>query len=206
MRNNLPRLGWTPGDDEINSPDQALEWFDLDHVGRSAARFDFAKLNSLNGHYIRHSSDDDLLAAALPFIARHAGRAPTDAERAQVKAILPAVKERAKDLNELAEGLLFLFATRPIAPDAAAQKHLDEAAKARLKKLSAALSALNDWSAAATEAAVRALAEAEQVKLGQLAQPLRAALTGRTVSPPIFDVLAVLGREEALARLSDAAG
>lgn len=204
MRNYLLRLGWSHGDEEIISTEQAIEWFGLDHVGRSPARFDFAKLNNLNGQYIRSTPDDELLQAALPFIEKYAGRAPNQAEQAQVKAILPAVKERAKDLNELAEGLLFLFAARPLQPDAAALKHLDDAAKSRLQKLADALGGLSDWSAAGAEAIVRALAESEQVKLGQMAQPLRAALTGRTVSPPIFDVLAVLGREESLARLADA--
>jgi glutamyl-tRNA synthetase len=206
MRNYLLRLGWSHGDDEIISTEQAVEWFGLDHVGRSPARFDFVKLNNLNGHYIRSTADDALLQAALPFIAKRAGRAPDGIEQAKIMAILPAVKERAKDLNELAEGVMFLFAARPIAPDAAAQKHLDDAAKQRLKKLAAALAGLNNWTATAAEAVVRQLAEAEQVKLGQMAQPLRAALTGRTVSPPIFDVLAVLGRDEALARLADIAG
>src|SRR3546814_12172329 len=117
-------------------------------------------------------------------------------------AILPAVKERAKDLNELAEGVLFLFALRPIAPDAAAQKHLDDGAKQRLKKLAESLAGLNEWSAAAAEAAVRALAEAEQLKLGQRAQPSRAALPGRTVPPPLFDMLGGLGRAENRGRQS----
>lgn len=206
MRNYLLRLGWSHGDEEIISTEQAIAWFGLDHVGRSPARFDFAKLNNLNGHYIRHSSNDELLQAALPFIVKHAGRAPNQAEQAQIGMILPAVKERAKDLNELAEALLFLFAARPIQPDAAAQKHLDDAAKARIKTMIETLNGVSDWTAANTEAAIRQLSEAQQIKLGQLAQPLRAALTGRTVSPPIFDVLAVLGREEALARLTDAAG
>lgn len=206
MRNYLLRLGWSHGDDEIISTEQAIEWFGLENVGRSPARFDFAKLNSLNGHYIRHTADDELLEAAMPFIEARIARKPDQAEQAQIRAILPAVKERAKDLNELADGLLFLFAVRPIQPDAAAQKHLDDAAKARLRKIAEALRSIGDWSAAAIEASVRALAETEQVKLGMLAQPLRAALTGRTVSPPIFDVAAVLGRDETLARLGDAVG
>src|SRR5690606_2259634 len=124
MRNYLLRLGWSHGDDEIISTEQAIEWFGLDHVGRSPARFDFVKLNNLNGHYIRASSDDDLLQAALPFIATRARRTPNQAEQAQIRAILPAVKERAKDLNELSDGLLFLFAARPLQPDDAARKHL----------------------------------------------------------------------------------
>ncbi|QDO98467.1 glutamate--tRNA ligase [Ferrovibrio terrae] len=205
MRNYLLRLGWSHGDEEIISTQQAIEWFGLDHVGRSPARFDFAKLNNLNGHYIRHSSDDDLLAAALPFVEKKLGRACNQAEVAQIKAILPTVKERAKDLNEITEALGFLFVARPIQADAAAQKHLDDAAKARIRTMIETLNGVSDWTAASTEAAVRALSETQQVKLGQLAQPLRAALTGRTVSPPIFDVLAVLGREETLARLADAA-
>jgi glutamyl-tRNA synthetase (EC 6.1.1.17) len=202
----LLRLGWSHGDEEIISTEQAIQWFGLDHVGRSPARFDFAKLNNLNGHYIRHTGDDELLQAALPFVAKHAGQVPNQAQQAQIKAILPAVKERAKDLNELAEALLFLFAARPIQPDAAAQKHLDDAARARIKTMIETLKGVSDWTAANSEASIRALSETQQVKLGQLAQPLRAALTGRTVSPPIFDVLAVLGREETLARLADAAG
>src|SRR5690606_9916033 len=141
-----------------------------------------------------------------PFIATRARRTPNQAEQAQIRAILPAVKERAKDLNELSDGLLFLFAARPLQPDDAARKHLDDAAKARLRKIAAALRGLSAWTAPAIEAAVRARSETEQVKLGQLAQPLRAALPGRTVSPPIFDVAAVLGRDETLARLSDATG
>src|SRR3546814_6879753 len=108
MRNYLLRLGWSHGDDEIISTEQAIEWFGLDHVGRSPARFDFVKLNNLNGHYIRSTPDADLLQAALPFIAKRIGRAPDTIEQATVMAILPAVKERAKDLNELAEGVLFL--------------------------------------------------------------------------------------------------
>jgi glutamyl-tRNA synthetase len=206
MRNYLLRLGWSHGDDEIISTQQALEWFDLEHVGRSPARFDFAKLNNVNGHYIRHSSDDELLQAVLPFIAKKLGRDANQAEQAQITAILPAVKERAKDLNEITEALQFLFVARPIQADAAAQKHLDDAAKARLKTMIETLGTVSSWTAIDTEAAIRSLSEAQQVKLGQLAQPLRAALTGRTVSPPIFDVLAVLGREETLARLGDAAG
>ncbi|WP_341898331.1 glutamate--tRNA ligase [Ferrovibrio terrae] len=206
MRNYLLRLGWSHGDDEIISTQQALEWFDLDHVGRSPARFDFAKLNNVNGHYIRHSSDDELLQAVLPFIAKKLGRDANQAEQAQIKAILPAVKERAKDLNEITEALQFLFVARPVQADVAAQKHLDDAAKARLKTMIETLGTVSSWTATDTEAAIRSLSEAQQVKLGQLAQPLRAALTGRTVSPPIFDVLAVLGREETLARLGDAAG
>jgi glutamyl-tRNA synthetase len=205
MRNYLLRLGWSHGDEEIISTEQAIEWFGLDHVGRSPARFDFVKLNNLSGHYIRHTPDDELLTAALPFIEKKFGLQPNQAQQAQIKAILPAAKERAKDLNELAEAFAFLFAARPIQADAAAQKHLDDAAKARLKTMIETLSGVSDWTAASTEAAIRALSETQQVKLGQLAQPLRAALTGRTVSPPIFDVLAVLGREETLARLGDAA-
>jgi len=205
MRNYLLRLGWSHGDDEIISTQQAIEWFGLDHVGRSPARFDFVKLNNLNGHYIRSSADDELLTAALPFIEKKIGRAPNQAETAQIKTILPAVKERAKDLNEITAALDFLFVARPIQPDEAAKKHLDDGAKARIKTMVTVLQDVADWTAANTEAAIRKLSEEQQVKLGQLAQPLRASLTGRTVSPPIFDVLAVLGREETLARLNDAA-
>ncbi|MCW5732437.1 MAG: glutamate--tRNA ligase, partial [Alphaproteobacteria bacterium] len=205
LRNYLLRLGWSHGDDEIISTEQAIEWFTLDHVGRSPARFDFAKLGNLNGIYMRRSADEALARAAEPFLARLAGRALEAGEQAMLRAAMPSLKERAKTLVELADNAAFLVARRPLAYDAAAGQQLTPDARARLGRIAAALAALDGWDAAKAEAAVRALAEAEGEKLGKLAQPLRAALTGRTVSPPVFDVLAVLGREESLARIADAA-
>lgn len=200
MRNYLLRLGWSHGDEEIISTAQAIAWFGLDHVGRSPARFDFVKLANLNGHYIRATPEDELLAALLPFIEseKRLNRALTADETARVQALLPAAKERAKDLNELADAMLFLF-TRP---DAAATKTLLGDGAALLPDLATALAACKDWSAEATEAAIRAFAEGHGIKLGQAAQPLRMALTGSKVSPPIFSVMAALGREETAARLA----
>jgi glutamyl-tRNA synthetase len=205
MRNYLLRLGWSHGDEETISTEQAIAWFELKDIGRSAARFDMAKLQNLNGHYIRQSADADLLQALAPFLERAAGRALTDADRLRLRAALPGLKERAKTLVELADGAAYLTARRPLAPDAAAAKLLHPAARELLSRTARRLHDVPAWDAGGTERAVRALAEAEGLKLGDVAQPLRAALTGRATSPPVFDVLAVLGREESLARINDAA-
>ena len=211
LRNYLVRLGWSHGDDEIIPAAQLLEWFDLPAIGRSPARFDFAKLANLNGHYMRESSDDDLMAALRDMLAHAPDRQDfvkrlTDADWARLRAALPGLKERAKTLAELIDGAAYLFAKRPLAVEPDAQKLLGADGKAALAGLLPVLSAVNDWEAAALEAAVKTHAEAMGLKLGKLAQPLRVALTGRTTSPGIFDVLASLGREESLARLKDQTG
>ncbi len=205
MRNYLLRLGWGHGDDEIISTVQAIDWFTLDNVGRSASRFDFTKLANLNGIYIRQSADADLATAVTPILAQKTGRALSDGEVGRLQAAMPGLKERAKTLIELAEGALFITATRPLQPDEAAKKLLEGPGRDMLARILAALRSVDDWTVAATEAAVRDLATKAGVKLGQVAQPLRAALTGRATSPPIFDVLVVLGREESLGRINDAA-
>ncbi|PLX39399.1 MAG: glutamate--tRNA ligase [Hyphomicrobiales bacterium] len=208
MRNYLVRLGWSHGDDEVFSEAQMIEWFDLDGIGRSAARFDFAKLENLNGIYMRESDDETLLTALidlLPHIEGGAGIADRiDADmRAKLLQALPGLKERAKTLVELLDGARFLFDTRPLALDEKAAKILNEDARQVLAGVLERLKAVDDWSAENTDAAVRAYAEGAELKLGKVAQPLRAALTGRSTSPGIFDVLAVLGRDESLARISD---
>jgi glutamyl-tRNA synthetase len=205
MRNYLLRLGWSHGDDEIIATAQAIAWFNLESIGRSAARFDFAKLQNVNGHYMREANDAELVERMLPFLAKQAGHEIDAAGMKRLAAAMPGLKERAKTLVELADGALFLVARRPIRPDEAAAKLLTEPARSLLAKAATRLAEVSSWTPGETEAAVRALAESEGVKLGQLAQPLRAALTGRTTSPPIFDVLAVLGRDESLARIADAA-
>jgi glutamyl-tRNA synthetase len=195
--NYLLRLGWGHGDDEIISREQAIEWFDLDHVGKSPSRFDFKKLENLNGHYIREADDGrlaELVAARLSL---------SESELPLLVRAMPELKARAHTLIELADGARFLFAARPIEPDEAAAALLTPEAGALLAKAHAKLAALADWDAASVEAAIREVAEAEGMKLGKLAQPLRAALTGRTTSPGIFDVLALLGRDESLARIAD---
>ena len=209
LRNYLMRLGWAHGDDEIFSTEQAVEWFDLDAINRGPARFDFNKLQSLNGHYIRATPDHELVArleAILPeieggadFAARLAGEG-----RQRLLGLMPRLKERAKTLVDLFHAAKFLVAERPLALDEKAAALLDAEARARLGRLVAALGEV-PWAAADLEQAVRHFAHEENVELGQVAQPLRAALTGSATSPSIFEVLVALGREESLARLADQA-
>ncbi len=203
MRNYLLRLGWSHGDDEIIDTDQAVAWFDLDAVGRGPARIDLARLGSLNAHYLRHTPDGELAPMVAPRIAGLRGGALDDAEIRRLVAAMPGLKERAKNLEELADGALFYFLARPIPIDDAAARLLDERGCAVLARLSARLAEIADWRAETLEQAVRAFAEAEAVKLGKIAQPLRAAISGAKVSPGIFEALAVLGRDESLGRIDD---
>ncbi|PPD01946.1 MAG: glutamate--tRNA ligase [Hyphomicrobium sp.] len=208
LRNYLVRLGWSHGDDEIISTEQLLEWFDIDGIGKSAARFDFKKLEDLNGHYIRHSSDDELVTRLIDLLPEIEGGTTIDAKidaamRAKLVRAMPSMKERAKTLLELIDGAQFLFSARPIARDEKAEKILDADARATLKALHTRFTAVTEWTSTALEDEVRSYSEETGAKLGKVAQPLRAALTGRAVSPPVFDVLDVLGREESLARIAD---
>ena len=243
LRNYLVRLGWSHGDDEIFSTEQAIAWFDVADVGKSAARFDFAKLADLNGHYIRGMDLADVLAHLETCLASigtleeiealadpkappradlalmrevqavrpdlTTGKAVLDAFHAagadKLAAALPSLKERAKSLTDLASGALYVIARRPLKPDDKAAKLLDSGAQSTLTAVVAGLQSVTDWQAASLEGAIRRIAEAKGLKLGQVAQPLRAALTGRAVSPPVFDVMAVLGRQESLARIRDQA-
>lgn len=209
MRNYLARLGWSHGDDEIFSTAQATEWFDLEHIGRSPSRFDFAKLESLNGHYIREADDGRLAGDTIELMRRlglwdDGGNYGADFQ-AKLVAAMPGLKERAKTLVEIGKGAEFLRAHRPIPLDESARKLLNDDGRAVLRKLLSLLETKADWSVADLEGAVRTFAEMENLKLGKVAQPLRAALTGSSVSPPIFDVLATLGREESLGRIRDQA-
>ena len=205
MRNYLARLGWSHGDDEIFSTEQAIEWFDLEHIGRSPSRFDFVKLENLNGHYIREADDTRLADDTIALMSRLEGWNVDADFRAKFIASMPGIKERAKTLIEVARGADFLRAARPLSFDEKAAKLLDADTKSMLGRLLPLFEARNEWTAEGIEAEVRSFAEAEGLKLGKVAQPLRAAVTGTTVSPPIFDVLATLGRDEALARLKDQA-
>ncbi len=193
--NYLLRLGWGHGDDEIISREQATEWFDLAGVGKSPSRFDIKKLENLNGHYIR-AADDARLAALVAVIG---GYPDVDL----LTRAMPVLKARAANLNELSDGARFLFAVRPLDMDQAAADLLGGNAPQVLAALHAALDAVQQWDQEAIEEAVRQVAEDQGVKLGQVAQPLRAALTGRKTSPGIFDVLALLGKEESLGRIAD---
>ena len=192
--NYLLRLGWGHGDREEITREEAVELFDLKGVGKSASRFDLKKLQNLNGHYIREA-DDTRLAALV------AKRIGPDADEKLLAEAMPVLKTRARSLNELAEGAAFLFATRPLVLTEKAAGLLDDQARVYLAEVSAALAAENDWTTETLEATTKALAERLELGLGKLAQPMRAALTGTTTSPGIFDVLVLLGREEALARI-----
>jgi glutamyl-tRNA synthetase len=225
MRNYLVRLGWAHGDQEIFSTDEMIAAFDLPQIGRSPARFDFAKLENLNGHYLRQTPDADLLAEVertLPYIVE----APEPAKltpdlrgrlvavqaglesvlpdlREKFLAAMPGLKERAKTLIDLVDAAYFIFADRPLTLDDKAAALLTPEARALLAALAEQLEPLEPWTAEVTEQTVRAFAERAGAKLGGIAQPVRAALTGRTTSPPIFDVLTVLGKQESLARIRD---
>jgi glutamyl-tRNA synthetase len=201
VNNYLLRLGWGHGDAEIIGRDQAIQWFDLANVGRSAARFDFKKLDNLNGHYLREAEDTRLAALARPRVEAQLGRALDAAEEALLERAMAVIKVRAKSLLEVADGATFLFATRPLAMDEKAAALIADAPAGLVASATARLRGLTNWTAESVEAAVRDEAEAAGVGLGKLAQPLRAALTGQAVSPGIFDVLVLLGREESLARL-----
>ncbi|HUO53833.1 MAG TPA: glutamate--tRNA ligase [Rhodoblastus sp.] len=210
LRNYLARLGWSQGDREFFSTDELIEAFSLDQVHRSPARFDYVKLENMNGHYMRAMDDSVLLdqfVAALPFLPNGAEIADKldDAKTAQLARAMAGLKERAKTLIELADGARFLFAQRPLDYDEKARDLLNEAGRGHLAALLPRLAELPGWTAAAAEAAVRAYVADSGAKLGQIAQPLRAALTGRATSPGIFDVLETLGREESLGRIEDAA-
>jgi glutamyl-tRNA synthetase len=187
-----------------------IAWFDIDDINKGPGRLDFAKLADVNAHYIRQASPDELLARLKDFLPDSEG-GPALAGRIQavgwdkLAAALPSLQERAKTLKELIDGAGYLLASRPLALDDKAAKLLDAEARADLAKLLALFEGLADWKAPAIEAVVRDFVSASGLKLGKIAQPLRAALTGSAVSPPVFDVMAVLGRDEALARIRDQA-
>ena len=202
VNNYLLRLGWGHGDDEIISRDQAIEWFDLSGVGRSPSRFDIKKLENLNGHYIREA-DPAHLAALVAERMPPLGNNEAAERLHRLTAIMPALQPRANTVLELVDGAAFLFSVRPIPVDEAAAKLLDADAQVLLKTVADHLRALPDWTLEGIETAVRTVAEDAGLGLGKVAQPLRAALTGRTTSPGIFDVLYHLGRDETLGRLGD---
>jgi glutamyl-tRNA synthetase len=197
VSNYLLRLGWGHGDDEIISRKQAIAWFDLDHVGKSPSRFDFKKLENLNGHYIREADDQRLADLVAPRLGI------TDRKKMLLVQAMPELKPRANTLLQLADGARFLFATRPLDFEEAAAALLTTEARTLLAATHNKLVALAKWDRESLEAVIREVAENSGIKLGKVAQPLRAALTGRTTSPGIFDVLALLGREESLARIAD---
>ncbi len=200
--NYLLRLGWGHGDEEFIGREQAVEWFDMADVGKSPSRFDLAKLQNLNGHYLREADDARLAGLVQP---RLEAAGYTDPDMTLLTQAMPVLKVRAKDLNELAEGAAFLFAKRPLAMSEKAQALLTDEGRSRLAAIHGRLSGESEWALEALEANLKAMAEELGLGLGKLAQPLRAALTGQTTSPGIFDVLVLLGRDESLARIGEQA-
>ena len=205
LRNYLVRLGWSHGDDEIFSTEEMVRLFDLDGIGRAAARFDFAKLESLNSHYINEATENQLIERlkALPeeVLVQHGAKDGADWDL--IARALPVLRPRARTLLDILEGAGFLLAKRPLEITDKAKKLLTSSSQPALKALLPRLESLEPWDASSIEAAIRSVAEEETLKLGDIAQPLRAALTGTTKSPGIFDVVTLLGRDEATARIRD---
>src|SRR4051794_35380292 len=205
LRNYLVRLGWSHGDQEIFSTDEMIEAFSLEQIGRSPARFDFAKLENLNGHYIRQTPDANLVDALETILPEHGpprglGMRFSAELREKLLKAMPGLKERAKTLVELLDSASYLYAPRPLALDEKASQLIADGGRERVARLIPKLAALPEWTVGSTEAAVRDFANDNGLKLGQVAQPLRAALTGRAMSPGLFDVMAVLRRGASIAR------
>ncbi len=204
MRNYLLRLGWSHGDDEIIDTARAIEWFDLDGIGRSPSRFDLAKLDSRNGHYLRSAANDRLIELILPKIEAALGHAVDAAGRLRLANGMDGLKLRAKTLIDLADAAMIYVRPRPLRLDPKAAAVLTPQTRAMLAANAAILRNIGEWRAEALEQADRRFADERGLKLGQVAQPKRAALTGSTTSPPIYEVMEILGKDETLARLRDA--
>ena len=206
VRNYLLRLSWGHGDDEIISDAQAVEWFDIINVGKAAARFDMTKLTSLNGHYIREATDARLVELVAPLISQKFQLSVDGISKQRLERGMAGLKQRAKTLLELADSAAFYARQRPLAADEKAKAILADGGKAFLTETWAQLEVHTDWTAVSLEAWARGVSEAKAMKLGQVAQPLRVAVSGSTVSPPVFEVLEILGKEESLARIRDVLG
>ncbi|MFC2967178.1 glutamate--tRNA ligase [Acidimangrovimonas pyrenivorans] len=205
MRNYLARLGWSHGDDEFFTTEQALDWFDLDGIGRAPARLDFKKLENICGQHIAVTEDAALLREIEAYLVAAGLPALTEPQRDGLLRAMPHLKDRAKTFPQLLEKGHFVLASRPIEPDAKSAKALDAVSRGILTELTPQLQNAS-WTRDGLEAVVAAVAEAHELGLGKIAGPLRAALAGRTVTPSVFDMMLVIGREETIARLTDAAG
>jgi glutamyl-tRNA synthetase len=203
--NYLCRLGWSHGDDELFSMAQAIAWFDIANVNKGAARFDYDRLSSLNAKYIDASDNERLIALAQPGIEEKLGKPVSETVRQRVDAGMDSLKSRAATIPQLVELSMFYCFERPLEYTEKAANILDADARTRLAGVHTVLAGLADWNQNTLEETVKEYATAHGLKLGSIAQPLRAALTGTDVSPGIFEVAAVLGREESLGRVKDAA-
>ncbi|WP_019220367.1 glutamate--tRNA ligase [Bartonella senegalensis] len=208
LRNYLVRLGWSHGDDELMSIEDMISWFDIDDINRGAARFDLKKLDAINGHYIRTSNDQDLFDAALSILEEIKGGLQImerldEKHRDQFLKAIPNLKERSKTLCELIDNASFIFTKRPLQLDEKAQMLLDKNGLTILKAVYLALKTCPSWDVKSLDETLRSYAQTQGLKFGSIAQPLRAALTGRPTSPGVFDVLVLLGRDESLNRIND---
>ncbi|VEJ45072.1 glutamate--tRNA ligase [Bartonella vinsonii] len=208
LRNYLVRLGWSHGDDELMSLEDMISWFDIDDINKGAARFDLKKLDAINGYYMRTSNDQGLFDAALNILPEIEGglqimKRLDEKARTQFLTAIPNLKERSKTLCELIDNASFIFAQRPLELDEKAQMLLDKNGQTILKGLYLTLKACPSWESKTLDEALRSYAQTQDLKFGSIAQPLRAVLTGRTISPGVFDVLLLLGRDESLNRIND---
>jgi glutamyl-tRNA synthetase len=205
MRNYLARLGWSHGDDEFFTDAQAMEWFDLSGIGKSAARFDFKKLQNLSGQHIATADDDELLSELLAYRSKIGEPDLSDDKISGLKNALYCVKDRAKTFGEVIDKASFILADAPLEIEEKAAKSLDDVSRSILKSLTPQLHNAT-WSREGLEAVTTAVAEAHEIKFGKMAGPLRAALAGRSVTPSVFDMMLVLGRDETILRLTQAEG
>jgi glutamyl-tRNA synthetase len=205
MRNYLTRLGWAHGDAEFFTSDQAKEWFDLSGIGRSPARLDFKKLENLCGQHIAAMDDAALLHEIEAYLAAAQRPALTPAQRDRLSRALYALKDRSKTFPELLEKAQFSLISRPVLVDEAANSALDTVSRGILKTLTPRLQNAS-WTKDGLEAILSEVAVAHGIGFGKLAAPLRAALAGRAVTPSVYDMMLVIGRDETIARLKDAAG
>lgn len=203
MRNYLLRLGWGHGDDEIISTQQAIEWFNLENIGRGAARFDFDKLDSLNGHYIREADTEQLLSAIENDLVNMVGHPLDEVERERITAALPSLSERAKRLSDLVESASLFCNSRPLSLTENAAKLMTEETLLMFGGVANELEAIDGWSAPTIKAAIGSFAEANGLKLGKVMQPIRAAVTGGKQSGDLAETLEILGQEETVGRLRD---
>jgi glutamyl-tRNA synthetase len=202
LRNYLLRLCWAHGDDEIISTEQAIQWFDTDGIGKSPARFDFVKLGSVNAHYIKQTDDRKLAELTAPFLTKLLEQNVSAGQLDLLTKAMPDMKARVQTLVELAEISAFYFRVPSLPMDEKAAKFLTPESKAHMEELASRMAALNDFTGEAIEQLFRTFAEEKGLKLGAVAQPLRAILTGSTVSPPIFAAAALLGKDETIRRIN----
>ncbi|OPB29399.1 glutamate--tRNA ligase [Bartonella sp. WD12.1] len=208
LRNYLVRLGWSHGNDELISTEDMISWFDINDINKGAARFDFKKLDAVNGHYIRMSNDQSLFDAVLSILPEIEGgldimKKLDEQKCAQFLTAIPNLKQRSKTLLELINGASFIFTQRPLPLDEKAKTLLNGNGRTILKGVYLALKTCSNWNPETLDEILRNYAQTQQLKFGDIAQPLRAALTGYTSSPGVFDVLALLGRDESLNRIND---